>query len=97
MQKKSIIDAKMLLNRMFELNYKIAKVEYYISWLSDWTRRFDEIKWKDSLRAKQLVDRGMEIVISSPSEEKLSPIVGGLIKLLPKSDVPNGAEGLLEG
>lgn len=97
MQKKSIIDAKMLLNRMFELNYKIAKVEYYISWLSDWARRFDEIKWKDTLRAKQLVDRGMEIVISSPSEEKLSPIVSGLIKLLPKSDVPNGAEGLLEG
>jgi len=66
-----------------------------MAWIVDWSKRFDEINWKDKTRARQLVNQGMAKIISSPSADALQPIVSELINLLPPYAVPAGAGGLL--
>ena len=87
--------AKDLLDAMHSLNFQIARVEYYIAWIADWNKRFNEINWKDRTRARQLVNQGMAKIIASPTAEILQPIVSELINLLPPYAVPAGAGGLL--
>ena len=92
---KDIPSANELLDAMHNLNFKIARVEYYVAWIADWNNRFDEIKWKDKTRARQLVNQGMAKIIASPTVNTLQPIVNELISLLPPPEVPAGADGLL--
>ena len=92
---KNVSMANDLLDAMHSLNFQIARVEYYMAWIVDWSKRFDEINWKDKTRARQLVNQGMAKIISSPSADALQPIVSELINLLPPYAVPAGAGGLL--
>lgn len=92
---KDIPLANELLDAMHNLNFQIARVEYYVAWIADWNNRFDEINWKDKTRARQLVNQGMAKIISSPTANSLQPIVSELINLLPPYAVPAGADGLL--
>ena len=48
--------------------------------------RFSFICWKDSSRARQLIDRGMEQINDNPTTEGLRQIAAGLLKLMPKED-----------
>ena len=48
--------------------------------------RFSVICWKDSSRARQLIDRGMEQINDNPTTEGLRQIAAGLLKLMPKED-----------
>ena len=92
---KNIPLANDLLDAMHNLNFQIARVEYYVAWIADWSNRFDEINWKDKTRARQLVNQGMAKIMASPSADVLQPLVSELINLLPPYAVPDGAGGLL--
>ena len=92
---KSISLANDLLEAIHGLNFQIARVHYYVAWIIDWNKRFDVINWKDKTRAKQLVNQGMEKLLTSPTADMLQPIVGELVSLLPPYAVPAGAGGLL--
>ena len=61
----------------------------------DWNKRFDDIRWKDKTRARQLVSQGMAKILASPTADTLQPIINELVNLLPPYDVPAGAGGLL--
>ena len=53
--------------------------------------RFASLHWKDSSRARQLVNRGMEQINNNPTTEGLRPIAAELLELLPKDgDHPRG-------
>lgn len=93
--KKSIPMAKELLDIMHALNFKLATVEYYIAWIFDWDKRFGMINWRNRNQARQLVDRGKAAIMDRPTAERLRPIVHDLIELLPQTEMPAGAEGLL--
>lgn len=95
-QSKNVSLANEVLDSIRKLNFQIARIEYYIAWISDWNNRFDEIKWKDKTRARQLVNQGMAKLMSSPTAETLHPIVSELLDLLPAYAMPAGANGLLE-
>lgn len=95
-QRKNIAEAIELLDQIFDLDMKLARVEYYIAWVSDWASSFDEIQWTDRIKAREYVNKGMEIITDTPSADKLHPIVSILIRLIPKSEMPKGAAGLLE-
>lgn len=56
--------------------------------------RFNIIRWKDSSRARQLLNRGLEEINNQPTVEKLHPIACGLIELMPDDEAVN-AGGLL--
>lgn len=53
------------------------------------------IRWKDSSRARQLTNRGMEQINNNPTTEGLRQIAAELLGLMPKDDAAN-AEGLLK-
>ncbi len=55
---------------------------------------FASIRWKDSPRARQLVNRGMEQINNNPTTEGLRQITAELLGLMPKEDIDN-AGGLL--
>ena len=48
--------------------------------------RFASMHWKDSSRARQLVNRGMDQINNNPTTEGLRQIAAGLLKLMPKED-----------
>ncbi|MBO5445470.1 MAG: Hsp70 family protein [Muribaculaceae bacterium] len=45
-------------------------------------KKFNSIQWKDSNRARQLLQQGKEIATSNPSESTLHPIVRSVIDLM---------------
>lgn len=57
--------------------------------------RLGTIRWKDSSRARQLVNRGMEQINNNPTTEKLRQIAAELLGLMPKEEAAN-AGGLLK-
>lgn len=57
--------------------------------------RFSSIRWKDSSRARQLINQGLEEINNQPTVEKLHPIACGLIELMPNEDAKN-AKGMLK-
>ena len=59
------------------------------------SERFGAIRWKDSSRARQLVNKGMEEMNDHPTREKLQPIAAELLRLMPNDEAAN-AGGLLK-
>ena len=57
--------------------------------------RLGTIRWKDSSRARQLVNRGMEQISNNPTTDGLRQIAAELLGLMPKEDAAN-AGGLLK-
>ena len=57
--------------------------------------RFASMHWKDSSRARQLVNRGMEQINNNPTTEGLRQITAELLGLMPKEDADN-VGGLLK-
>ena len=92
---KNIPLAKDLLDRMHNLNYKLAMLEYFIAWISGWDKRYDIINWRNKVQARKLIDEAKMLIVNNPSVEMLKPIVSDLVELLPRTEMPRGAEGLL--
>lgn len=56
---------------------------------------FSTVRWKDSSRARQLINRGLEEMNNQPTVEKLHPIACGIIDLMPDEDKGGLPTGLL--
>lgn len=57
--------------------------------LQDMDANFNSKRWKDSRRARQLLNQGLIILQNNPSVDKLHPIVVELIELLPDEEKAN--------
>jgi len=95
-RKKDVSLAKELLDNMHALNFQLARVEYFRAWIANWYKTFDSVAWKNSAQARQLVNRGVQLVTSDATADQLEPIVGQLIDLLPENEIPTGGKGLLK-
>lgn len=83
------------LDQINSLFVHLTMVYQCMGLIQDCQRRFTSIRWKDSSRARQLVQRGMEEINNQPTVEKLHPIACGLIDLMPDNEAAN-AGGLLK-
>lgn len=95
-RKKDVAMAKDVLDVMHSLNFQIARIEYYQVWIASWHRDFDQIRWKDGSQARQLINRGLQLIAGAATADQLEPIVTQIIRLLPSSNIPAGASGLLK-
>ncbi len=86
---KNVQMAKDLYDQMWNLDYRIAEVEFYIVWIINWNKEFSQKKWINEIRARELVNRGMQIINDNPTADSLKPIAFEIMDLLPASQRPN--------
>lgn len=79
--------AKELYDQLCAFDFKLAEVDFYIAWIIGWKRDFNTKPWSDRSRAMSLVNQGIDIAHSQPTADKLRPIVGSIIALLPDDSV----------
>ncbi len=94
-REKDIIMGKGMLEQIRTLFVHLTMVYQCIGLIRDCRDRFDFINWKDTTRARQLVNRGMEGINRQPTVEILHPIACSLIELMPNNEAAN-ANGLLK-
>ncbi|MCB0537710.1 MAG: Hsp70 family protein [Bacteroidetes bacterium] len=58
---------------------------------------FGSYNWKDSNRARTLLNRGLQIIGENPDVDELHPVVISLIDLLPNDERPSGDDSVLVG
>lgn len=63
--------------------------------IHDCNERFEQIRWKDVSRARQLINQGLEEINNQPTIEKLHPIARNLIGLMPDDEAIQNTGGLL--
>jgi hypothetical protein len=87
--------AEQLYDQLWQMDYKLAEVEFYVSWINQWNRNFNQKKWSNPSRARSLINQGLEIIKSGKATaEELKPIAFELADMLPRSEKPQNA-GLL--
>lgn len=82
-------DVKMgrdLLEQINSLFIHLTMIYQLIGLIKHFNDKFGTFRWTDASRARQLVNRGMEIINDNPSEDSLRPIVKGLFDLLPDDE-----------
>ena len=84
-----------ILDQISSLFVHLTLVYQCMGLIRDCHNRFGTIRWKDSSRARQLINRGLEEINNQPSVDKLHPIACGLIDLMPNEEAAN-AGGLLK-
>lgn len=65
-----------------------------MGFIEHYNRSFASVKWRDVSRARQLLDKGLEVTNNNPSVDILHPIVCAIIDLMPADQKPDGG-GLL--
>jgi len=92
---KDMDAAEQLYDQMWQMDYKIAEVEFYISWIQTWNKNFNQKKWSNPTRARSLINQGLELIKSGKATaEDLKPIAFELLDMLPRSEKPQNS-GLL--
>ena len=91
---KNVQVGRELLEQINRLFFQLTMVYQCLGLIQSCNDRFGTIRWKDSSRARQLVNRGMEQISNNPTTEGLQQIAAELIELMPQDEAAN-AGGLL--
>lgn len=89
-RQKDVALGQETIDQIIGLFVQLTMVYQCIGIIRDCSNRFGSIRWKDTSRANQLVQRGMEIINDNPTREKLQPIARDLINLMPEDERPAG-------
>lgn len=84
-----------VLEQIEGLYVQLTLVYQHIGFIQQCHQRFSTISWKDASRARQLINRGLEVINDQPTVDKLRPIGFGLFELMPNEEAAN-AGGLLK-
>ncbi len=80
---KNVVLGHELVEQMHDLYFKITWLEQHIGFIMYYNRNFGTVKWKNSSRARQLLDQGMAEIANQPSIDRLRPIVLSLFDVMP--------------
>lgn len=89
-RQKDVALGQETIDQIIGLFVQLTMVYQCIGIIRDCSNRFGSIRWKNSSRAQQLVQRGLEIINDNPTREKLQPIARDLISLMPEDERPAG-------
>ena len=92
---KNVRLAREVLEQVTTLYFQLTMVYQCMAIIRYCNERFTSMHWKDSSRARQLVNRGMEQINNNPTTEGLRQITAELLGLMPKEDADN-VGGLLK-
>lgn len=83
-----------ILEQIKTLFFQLTMMYQCMGLIDEYNKTFSSHPWKDASRARQLINRGLEIINNNPSTEALLPIAKGILDLLPDEEAAN-AGGLL--
>ncbi len=78
-----------VLSRVESLFVQLTMLYQCMSIIRYCNNNLASIRWKDSSRARQLVNSGMEQINNNPTREGLRQIAAELLRLMPKEDIKN--------
>lgn len=90
---KNVQVGREVLEQVTRLFFELTILFQCMGFIRYCNERFASQLWKDSSRARQLVNRGMEQINNNPTTEGLRPIAAELLELLPKDGPHPGGGG----
>ncbi|MEO9534313.1 MAG: Hsp70 family protein [Crocinitomicaceae bacterium] len=94
---KNVKFGNILLEEMESAYFQITMLFQLMHFIREHNNNFARYSWKDTTRARTLLDQGMEKMSNNPTKEELHPIVIGLFNLLPPDEQPSGDSSVLMG
>lgn len=94
-QSKNINMGREVLEQINSLFMNLTLLYQCIGFIQHYNERFNSVKWTDSIRARKLLNNGIETINNNPIIDTLHPIVCNLIDLMPE-DVKADTGGLLK-
>lgn len=88
---------KALAEEIHAVFFQMTLVYQLINFIRQHNQYFASYNWKDSPRARQLLNDGLQQIGENPTTEDLHPIVVDLINLLPNDERPSGDDSVLVG
>lgn len=88
---------KALAEEIHSVFFQLTMVYQLINFIRQHNQHFGSYHWKDSHRARQLLNEGLQQIGENPTTEDLHPIVIDLINLLPNNERPSGDDSVLVG
>ncbi|SHH18248.1 molecular chaperone DnaK [Flavobacterium micromati] len=88
---------KALAEEIHSVFFQMTLVYQLINFIRQHNQNFGSYHWKDSNRARQLLNEGLQQIGENPTTEDLHPIVIDLINLLPDIEKPSGDDTVLVG
>jgi molecular chaperone DnaK len=76
---------------------KLTFIYQLIGFIRNHNDNFGSFHWKDSGRARTLLNKGLQIIGENPTVDELHPVVISLIDLLPNDEQPSGDDSVLVG
>ena len=95
--KKDIKLGNALLEEIIGYFVKLTFIYQLINFVRSHNEDFGSYNWRDSGKARSLLNRGLQIIGENPTVDDLHPIVISLIELLPKNERPSGDDSVLVG
>ncbi|MDV3554893.1 heat-shock protein Hsp70 [Elizabethkingia anophelis] len=88
---------KALAEEIHSVFFQMTLVYQLINFIRQHNQHFASYHWKDSNRARQLLNEGLQQIGENPNTDDLHPIVVDLINLLPNEERPSGDDSVLVG
>lgn len=86
-----------LLEEIKGLHFQLTLIYQLIGFIRSFNDHFSSFHWEDSKKARNLINKGLQIIGENPTEDELRPVVQSLIKLLPNEEKPSGDDSVLVG
>lgn len=92
---KDVKVGKALLEEINSVFFQLTMIYQLIGFVKSHHQNFGMYHWKDSQRARRLLNDAMQIINEAPDKDRLHPIVVELINLLPDIEKPSGDSSVL--
>jgi molecular chaperone DnaK len=86
-----------LLEEINSFFIQLTFIYQLIGFVRGHNENFGSYNWKDSGRARTLINKGLQIIGENPDVDELHPVVISLIDLLPNDERPSGDDSVLVG
>lgn len=94
---KDVKLGNVLLEEISSFFVQLTFIYQLIGFVRHHNDNFGSYNWKDSGRARTLLNRGQQIISENPDVDELHPVVILLIDLLPNDERPSGDDSVLVG
>ena len=94
---KDVKLGNVLLEEIHSLFFELTFIYQIIGMIRNFDNNFSTFHWKDSSRARQLINNGLGKITQNPDVEDLRQIVVSLYDLLPDDERPSGDVSVLVG